>query len=426
MKNKIFVLIKTGFFYILIGNTLTKMISFFSGIIIVRLLSKTEYATLSYADNIYSYIYLFAGLGTGSGLLKFCVQEDKRKNKAYFFFAVKIGILFQIALMMITLIAAEIFTFPFESADYLIKTMAITPIAFYLLQAGQAYLRARFENKLFALTGVIQTICVLVFTVLTVYFIGMQGIVISRYLAVFIALLIVIKYLFREFDGTCILTLEKNEKKQFFQLGFSMMVATLFSTIIPINEAFLVNNIIRDEVVTANYKVATLLPSQLAFITNSIIVYCFPFIAKMDDKKRIWRYLKMLGMVTFGIIGTICLLGYIFTPIIIRIAYGQQYSNALKLSQIFWLVYFLHAGFRMVPMNILPALGITKFNAIFSVFTCTIHFIIDYIFISKWGISGIVFGTVFVYIISGITYWIYLYRYCKGGKNCERKIVEKD
>ena len=48
-------MIKGGFFHIFVGNTLVKMIAFVSSIVIVRLVDKTDYAYLTYADNLYNY-----------------------------------------------------------------------------------------------------------------------------------------------------------------------------------------------------------------------------------------------------------------------------------------------------------------------------------------------------------------------------------
>ena len=40
-----------------------------------------------------------------------------------------------------------------------------------------------------------------------------------------------------------------------------------------------------------------------------------------------------------------------------------------------------------------------------SVFTFVIQIIVDWIFIIQWGVHGMVFGTIFIYLITGILYW---------------------
>ena len=70
IKEKLQGLLQGGFFHIFVGNTLVKMIGFISSIVIVRLVDKNDYAYLSYADNLYTYVISFAGLGMTSSILK--------------------------------------------------------------------------------------------------------------------------------------------------------------------------------------------------------------------------------------------------------------------------------------------------------------------------------------------------------------------
>ncbi|MBR8699988.1 hypothetical protein I8F96_13985 [Enterococcus casseliflavus] len=62
IKNSIITLMKTGFFHIFTGNILIKAVSFISSFLVVRILTKDEYAYFAYADNLYAYIILFPEL----------------------------------------------------------------------------------------------------------------------------------------------------------------------------------------------------------------------------------------------------------------------------------------------------------------------------------------------------------------------------
>ena len=53
LKQKVVTLKKKGYFEILFSGTASKMVAFLSSIVIVRLVSKGDYAILRYADNIY-------------------------------------------------------------------------------------------------------------------------------------------------------------------------------------------------------------------------------------------------------------------------------------------------------------------------------------------------------------------------------------
>lgn len=202
--------------------------------------------------------------------------------------------------------------------------------------------------------------------------------------------------------------LDKIEIKSFFIMGLSLLISNVFSMIMPLNETFLVNNLISDEIITANYKVANLIPSQLSFVTSSIVIYYFPILAQERNKIIVWEKSKKIGKYILFLIGFISMIGIIVTPIIITYIYGNQYNDAKNISILLWIVNCLNAGFRMLPMNILPALGCVKYNVAVSALSSIVHLILDYIFIVKLGIYGVVYATGIVYLISGVLYWYYL------------------
>lgn len=117
IKSKLNGLIKGGFFHIFVGNTLVKMIAFVSSIVIVRLVDKTDYAYLTYADNLYNYVVSFAGLGMTSSILKYCAAADtEQEDRAYFEFAMKYGTLFEAILSLIVVLYVALTSIPFPNA----------------------------------------------------------------------------------------------------------------------------------------------------------------------------------------------------------------------------------------------------------------------------------------------------------------------
>ena len=158
IKEKIGSLIKGGFFHIFIGNTLVKMIAFVSSIVIVRLVSKDDYAYLTYADNLYNYVISFAGLGMASSILKYCATaKTKELDKAYFVFAMKYGTLFEAILSLLVVIYVTVATIPFPEAKSMVYVLVFYPILNNILNTVLCYLRAHGENTAYARAAVIQT-----------------------------------------------------------------------------------------------------------------------------------------------------------------------------------------------------------------------------------------------------------------------------
>lgn len=413
---KIKYLIQDGFLHILVGNSLAKMIAFISSIVIVRLVSKEEYGYLAYADNLYSYITLFSGLGLSTGILKYCSPDiSKDKNRAFLKIALRYGTIFQFLVSLFLIIGVLSIGSAFPQAKPLILLLFLYPVLTQILSTFQNYARSQLKNKLFANMGVIQTGIVFLASVILTLIFGIYGVIYARYIAIIIVIIIGFKFVKHDLVGSKRIIIDSTEEKAFWKLSISLMLANLFSMIMPINEMYMINHLIKDASLTASYKVAILIPSQITFITHSIIIYIFPKIAKKSkNRKEAFEYSCKIGFLVFIIIMIICIIGCIISSQIVSLMYGTNYLDdyTLFMSKIYWFVYGINAGFRMIPMNILPALGITFFNSVSSIVSCVAHICLLIIFINMFGILGAAIALLIIYIISGIGYWMYLYYFC--------------
>lgn len=411
--DKVKTLLNGGFFHIFVGNTLIKMIAFVSSVVVVRLVNKNDYAYLTYADNLYNYVISFAGLGMSSAILKYCATaKSQEEDKAYFMFALKYGTLFEAVLSLVVVLYVTFAAIPFPETKVIVYILVLYPALNNIINTILNYLRAHGENKMYANAAVLQTGIVFIFSVVLVLVIGINGIALARYLAIAVAIFCTIKILKKNMKYISASKLDRSQVKAFMGMSISLTISNIFSLIMPINEMTLVNSLLHNEVITANYKIAIMIPSQLTFITQSIVVYYFTVVAKMENRREVWKLTKKVGLVSAALIFVVCAFGALLSPYIIRIVYGSRYEDAIGLSMVFWGVYSLNAAVRMVPMNFLPAIGETKFNAIMAIVSCVIHLVFTYIGIVKFGIWGAGISTAIVYVLSGIGYWICFRKKC--------------
>ena len=411
IAKKMSLLLKGGFFHILIGNVLNKAIAMVSSIAIARLVEKTEYAYLSYADNIYSYGTLVSGLGLSLAILKFCTKKDEDSlNSAYLNYAFTRGGLFQICVAFVMCILVTLIDIPYPRARVFMWAMVFYPLFTYFSETIACFLRTQYMNKEYAMLGILQSLLVCVLGIAFVLLLDTMGLIVARYVAVICVVILfgyqVIRIIRENHDNS--VKLSKNQKISFLKMGLSLMIANLFSSMMPINEAFLVNNIIKDEVVTANFKVAGFFPQMLLLVSGAVTVYYFPIIAQMTDWKEIKSKIFKIGIINFFFMLLLVVCGMILTPSAIRILYGSRYEDAIPLTYLLWIMRAMNCCIRMVPINMLPAIGKTRFNAITAVLSCIIQTIIDYFLIMKIGVNGAAIGAIIVYLFSGIAYWIYL------------------
>ena len=89
----------------------------FSSIVVARIVDKTEYAYISYADNIYTYVGLVTGLGMSAALLKFCsLRNTEAKNRGYLQYAAVNGSGVQLLISLTVCVACMSIDIPFPNA----------------------------------------------------------------------------------------------------------------------------------------------------------------------------------------------------------------------------------------------------------------------------------------------------------------------
>lgn len=411
-------LVKGGFFYILTGGVLNKAIAMISSIVIAKLVDKAAYAELAYADNIYSYIALISGLGMSQALLKFCCTDDNTSlHRAYIRYACTLGGTFELIACIVACIVLSVLDIPYPKARTFAWVLVLYPLLTYIITTNSIYMRTQLENKRYAITGVLQSASVCLFSVGLIPLVGISGVISARYLAAILALIYGLIYIFPKLKGSKKMILPKDVKKAFFGMGFSLMLANFFSGIVPINEAFLVNNLIRDLNTTANFKVAGIFPQFLILISGAVMVYFFPMVAKLTDKNQIKKKVISIALVNFGVIVFATLVGILCTPLAIRICYGEKYLDAISISRILWIMRGMNCAVRMVPINMLPAIGKTKFNMVSSIISCIAQCLLDTYFLKNYGVVGVAYGATIVYFLSGVAYWIYFFYCCKERKH---------
>lgn len=402
---------KNGAADILLSSLFVKCFSLCSSIVVVRILSKADYGTLSYVENGYSYILLLAGLGLGNALLRYVPRaKEKEKRKAYLQFSMKCGLLLQGCISVVLIPVFCLLPVDYTFARTLILFFALKPLFAYAFDTLLNYLRAIEKNRQYAIISCLFIFFNFIFLIVFTSLWQLRGVVLARYLAYFIPVVISFSIIRKGLaDVTCV-PLEKKERREYMMFGFMLMISSLLSSIMPMNDMMLVNLIMNDEIVSANYKIALMIPLNLPFVTNSILTYIYPkFAYNSDDKMWVWKNVKFVTAITVSIMTGICLIIILAAKPIILVLYGEKYLEVVPLMQMLTVIIGFNSAVRMLPMSLLPALGKVKINLIVAAVSCVVQIAADYMAISRFGIYGVIFSLGFIYIITACVYWIYMY-----------------
>lgn len=404
-SNKIIFLIKNGFLHIFSASIINKIIQFCSGVILIRFFPKEEYGQYSYAGNILSMFLLVEGLGVCSGLLQYASEnEDKNKKLSYVKLSLNYGGLFNFLLGIVIFVFSLIFTLPIAGSVEILRWMFLIPLCSLIFNIIETYLRTCLRNKEYSILSVMNTIFVLLFSVVGVIFYGVWGVIAGRYIAYLLTDIIAFVVIRKDvFIMNTISLPTVDERRGFLKFSIACMLSNSISGLLYLIDTFLVGLIIKESSVVAAYKTATIIPFALSFIPESVITFAYPFFAKINTDKHKFKNYYTLLISSLGFINIfISLILFLMAPFIIRIVFGENYSDSVLPFRILAIGYFFAGTFRIPAGNMLGALRKVKINLYNAIICGILNVILDILFILWWGSKGAAISTACIYLVSSI------------------------
>lgn len=396
-----------GAFHIFIGSFLTKFIAFFGSIFLVRVLSKNSYGLLGYVENIYGYIYLFAGLGLGNALLRYVILGENHDEKySYYKYSIKKGTVYNFLIVIGAIIFSLIYPHPseFMSAKWILPLLIVSLPFEFLMDANQLTYRAMLNNKRYAITAFIITTSIIISRYIGAIVGDIAGVVIAKFIVISIlgiglCFVTINLYFKKSIDSN----LSKNEMKTVHQYSIQYMITNGIWAVFMLNDIFLIGRLIGDPAVLADYKIAYVLPGNLSVITTAIGIFIGPYFVKNENNHRwVWTNYKKTMAAVIGLIFPIVAILFIFAKPLIVFLYGAQYENVVFVMRLLLIAAFANSSLRYVTAHILASMGQIKYNMIISLVGVVSQVTINLILIPRFGIVGAATTSVIVYFIMAI------------------------
>ncbi len=393
-----------GAFHIFIGSFITKFAAFFGSVFIVRVLTKEEFGVLGYAENLFNYTYVLAGMGLANALLRYVILAGERAEKlAYYKYVVRFSTVFNVLLVVA---AGALFVFyphptEFAAARYLVPLLLLS-LPFRSLSDNQNSLqRAMFDNKGYAIWGSAISIAAVAVKFVLAWLFGLEGAVLSSLIvyAMFVALL-AFYVRGRYFGNVSATALSRDDRKSVNQYSVQYMVTNGIWAIFMLNDVLLLGQMTGNANLVAEYKVAYVLPANLSLISASIGVFVTPYFVQ-HEKEPIWirKAYKKVFACTAAAIGVVAAVIYIFAGPIISVLYGNQYTAAVPVMRVLLVAAFLNTGLRYTHANLLAAMGQVKPNMLVSLGGVLLQIIVSILVIPSFGAMGVAYTSVLVYAL---------------------------
>ena len=394
---------------------MTKFVSFFGSIFLVRIISKSDYGILSYFENFISYFIILAGLGLASGLSRYIVlADDVAMKKSCFNYALRRGSVWNIILVIIVTIFMTLYPHPEAFRGYNhISVMLIICIPFvFLCNSSLSTLRALFDYKSYAFLAFTTSFFLILMRILGAAINGLNGTVLFRLLAEIICavsclICIFLKY-FKKIELNKLDSRFLNEMNNY---SFQIMITDGLWAIFMLNDMFILGQMVGDLLIIADYKVAYVIPANLAILTSAIGIFVAPYFTryeKENDWGRIKKNYKLLLALTILVMGVLTILCFVYAAFLITWMYGKKYLSAVPIMRILLLASFFNNGIRSTIANILSAMGMQKPNLFVAAGGIVLQIVLDVLLIPIYGSKGVAFSSAVVYFFMGVVLLLFL------------------
>lgn len=400
---------KKGAVHIFVGNFLNKFMTLCGSIFVVRLLTKQEYGTLSYIENLCTYVYIFSGMGLAAAILRYIVlTEDRKKQYAYYRYTLRTQTIYNICMILFVAFLNVFYQHPSQyiDASWLFLIILIDIPFSDVVATNLSVERAYFANKKYVWLSLMTVCTSVVLRIVGSYCFGIDGNITFRIIAdgacAIVLCIIVIVSHYNQIE--CI-ELTKTEKIELNRYAIQNMLANGFWVLYSITDMFLLGRLINNAGILADYRVAMLVSTNILIATNAVSVFVSPYFVQneKDCKWVIRNYKKVLAMNVL-LLGSIAFFLIILAKPVVHVVFGENYLATVPLMRILLVASFMNGSFRAISSSLLAAMGHSRTNMILSGMGFLMQIILCLVIIPRYGVTGLAVENVIMYTFLSVAF----------------------
>lgn len=382
-------LLRTGFFHIVGAGSVNKVLSVLLSFILVRILSKADYGAYAYAYNIVSFFVMLNGFGAAPAVLQICseLHDNIAKSDAIFRYGYERGFVIDACFIFVLAGAGILLPLTIEGSGLLLLVYCVYPLTVFLFEIKMVFLRARFMNKQYAFSTNIQTVLLVIFSLLGAFLFQAVGLVVGQILAYLFAYI----YLSARYplNRSPKYRLLASDKKDFWHISILSAFNEFLSRALSLIGTLLVGWLLADNDAVATYQIATLIPFSLLFIPTTVMTYAYAYFARHihDREWTIRNYIKLtLGCI--AAMGFITLVIIAFAEPLVILLFGETYRDSAHLLQILMIGFFVQSSIRVPAANLLVTQRKLEASSVVGLLTISFSVLANIILISNCSLYG--------------------------------------
>jgi len=398
---------------VLSGNIVAQGIGFLTIIVISRDLGADQYGIFSLLLAIFTISVQISDFGISTSYVKY-VSENLSKSKDIFFTIIITKIILSLFIILILyFIAQDLSGFFFNTAYYtqIIQFISFAILFHSIFSVVIANFQAQQKFKEFALLNILHNFFkFLSVMMITILFLQKHHLVYFLYTFAFsvilVLMLLVIKY--KHYIKYNNLKFNFKHFIEIYKLGFWIFLSSLAVMIIMRLDIMMLQKMSSSKEV-GYYSVAMNLAMIFPLITASLVTTLLPKLDEFLRSNSIKKYVySILSKVKYVIV--MLLIIEILAPFIIKIIFGCEYHNSIKVFQI--LIIAFTFGIIVNPISLLfyklnKAYWLTILNWV----QLPLNYLGNLFFIPFFQAEGAALSTVLLRILAGFFIIIYFLRF---------------
>ena len=184
LKSAIQKLYNIGFAHVFTTSVVNKLMALVTNMVIVRLMSKSDYGLYSYAYNIVTIILILSDVGTRYARFQYCCEtNDDGERISITRFLTRIGTVSNVIFSVGTFLYATFLPLSMPAAKIALQSLSFVYLFQYYYDNVCYSFRIEKDNKRYAFLTNFNSVGYLVFVCLGVYLAGFWGLAIGRYIS---------------------------------------------------------------------------------------------------------------------------------------------------------------------------------------------------------------------------------------------------
>ncbi len=273
--------LRKGILQMMSASVLNKVVSLISNVLVTRLLSVQEYGLWSFVQNQYSYLVLISGFGLLSGAFQFGTENRNQKEEfEYYSYCLKNGLLINSVLLLICFILSFWMDFSLEGVQGYLRVYLPILLLEYILNLLLTVLWCENRISEYARILNLNTVLIALGTCVGALW-GITGIIVGKYLSYLFSIAQVVKKTRTESKKIkAAQRIRWPQTRSLWHYSLFVGASSAMNCLIHLMDISMIANLIKDPILVAVYKVATIIPVALSFIPNSIVVALLPNIVQ--------------------------------------------------------------------------------------------------------------------------------------------------